>query len=196
VTSQIVEKYPNYNFTLKMVENFMKEFSNQKNLVSPKEEDFSTSTSKKRKDFTLSYCKICGSSHRNHPDYEEKCKKKKLDPVKSTVKKFDEIVKNYEAPKNPVEYQLDHPMIVTKLDDVSIRMLLSPIDVQIDPVGKNETEMILEKSLNCFISSLIHDSLKIMGPNESNEKVLVPTHVYSAIMKNFEKYAFLWNFEK
>jgi hypothetical protein len=195
VTSQIIEKYPNYNFTLKIVENFIKEFANQKNSPTLKDEDFSTSTSKKRKDFTSSYCKICGSSHRNHPYYEEKCKKKKLDPVTSTVKKFDEIVKNYEA-KNPVEFQLDHPTIVTKLDEVSIRMMLSPIDVQIDPVGKNETEMILEKSLNCFISSLIHDSLKIMGPNESNEKVLVPTHVYSAIMKNFEKYAFLWDFEK
>ena len=181
-------------FNIQKVQNFIKEFSNEQNLSFKEESDISASP-KKRKDFLPSYCKICGSAHRNHPDYEEKCKKKKLDPLKSINTNYDEILLNYE-PSSSTDDILNHPSIVTKLDSQSINSMLNDIDVQLDSSQQEESSIVLEESLNCFSSSIINDSLKVLGPNENNEKVLVPTHVYTAIMNNFEKYAFLWNVKK
>eukprot|EP01080_Neovahlkampfia_damariscottae_P000454 gene454-6865_t len=195
ITSEIQKKYPNLKMNVQKVQSFIKKFANEQIEIPLEDVDTSISTTKKRKDLLPTYCKICGSAHRNHPDYEEKCKKKKLDSVKSINKNYNHILTNYHSP-NSIDFQIDHPPISTKLDTYSINAMLSPIDVQIEPTEQQETELILGESLNCFVSSLVNDSLKILGPNENNEKVLVPTHVYTAIMNNFEKYAFLWNIEK
>lgn len=148
------------------------------------------------------YCRICGSQHYNVEELEE-CKKKNWDSIPYSI---DEKIekKSIQRKEFKVEKKKDYQKSLNEFLNVSkdeiefIQSITKPMKISIqsnDEFEDKVTKMVFVKALDCFIDSLIKDSLDIYQSQKKEEnelKVFVPIHVYTSIM-TIKDYLFLRN---